>query len=97
MNFVGQSYNIAFTKKIDASEQLSLEQVDIHAPWGGVVPALASEAHRNAMDGTVQEVLLQAGVQESSLDAVAVTIGPGLSMCLKVYIASGYEILPEPK
>lgn len=49
------------------------------------MPSLASEAHRNAMDGTVQEVLRQAGVQESDLEAIAVTIGPGLSMCLKVH------------
>ena len=36
------------------------------------------------MDGTVDEVLRQAGLKEAQLHAVAVTIGPGLSMCLKV-------------
>ena len=36
------------------------------------------------MDGTVAEVLRQAGLEESQLHAVAVTVGPGLSMCLKV-------------
>jgi N6-L-threonylcarbamoyladenine synthase len=59
-------------------------QVDIHAPWGGVVPNLASEAHKQAMEGTIQEALSQAGLEMAQLDAVAVTIGPGLSLCLKV-------------
>ena len=59
-------------------------QSDIHAPWGGVVPTLAMEAHTAAMDGTVAEALRMAGVQPADLDAVAVSIGPGLSMCLRV-------------
>ena len=59
-------------------------QVDIHAPWGGVVPSLASEAHKQAMEGVVQDALRQAGLRAQQLDAVAVTIGPGLSLCLKV-------------
>ena len=59
-------------------------QVDIHAPWGGVVPSLASEAHKQAMEGVVEDALRQAGLREQQLDAVAVTIGPGLSLCLKV-------------
>jgi len=59
-------------------------QVDVHSPWGGVVPNLASEAHKQAMDGTIQEALRQANLEMGQLDAVAVTIGPGLSLCLKV-------------
>ena len=58
-------------------------QVDIHSPWGGVVPSLAQQAHKDSMDGTVQDALQQAGVTVDQLHAVAVTIGPGLSMCLK--------------
>ena len=59
-------------------------QVDIHAPWGGVVPSLAMEAHAAAMDGTVTAALASAGVQPCDLDAVAVTVGPGLALCLQV-------------
>ena len=58
--------------------------MDIHAPWGGVVPSLAMEAHAAAMDGTVAAALASAGVQPSDLDAVAVTVGPGLALCLQV-------------
>ena len=48
------------------------------------MPTLAMEAHQSAMDTTVQEALQQAGIRADQLDAVAVSIGPGLSMCLKV-------------
>eukprot|EP00798_Chlamydomonas_sp_ICE-L_P028795 gene28795-31983_t len=58
-------------------------QAEIHAPWGGVVPMLAMEAHQEAIDRCVEEALEKAGVAASDLDAVAVTLGPGLGMCLK--------------
>lgn len=59
-------------------------QADIHAAWGGVVPKLAQEAHEAAIDGCVDAALAAAGVTPDQLDAVAVTIGPGLSLCLRV-------------
>lgn len=67
-----------------AKLQALATQVDIHAPWGGVVPNLAMEAHAAAMDGTVAAALARAGVQPCDLDAVAVTVGPGLALCLQV-------------
>ena len=48
------------------------------------MPKLAQEAHEAAMDSTVNSALQQAGVHASALEAVAVTVGPGLSLCLKV-------------
>ena len=59
-------------------------QVDIHAAWGGVVPKLAQEAHESVIDGCVERVLSAAGVSPADLAAIAVTIGPGLSLCLRV-------------
>lgn len=59
-------------------------QAEIHAPWGGVVPKLAQEAHERAIDEVVALALSRAGVGGGDIDAVAVTIGPGLSLCLKV-------------
>lgn len=70
-------------------------QQDIHAPWGGVVPTLAMEAHKAAIDSAVDEVLQQAGVTADELLAVAVTQGPGLSMCLKVPTA-WQEVIQQP-
>lgn len=59
-------------------------QAGVHEQWGGVVPRLAQEAHRAAIDATVDEALRRAGVAPSALSAVAVTVGPGLSLCLEV-------------
>ena len=59
-------------------------QADVHAAYGGVVPNLAMEAHKAAMDSCVENSLQQAGITAQDLSAVAVSIGPGLSPCLQV-------------
>ena len=59
-------------------------QADVHAAYGGVVPNLAMEAHKAAMDSGVEDALQQAGITAQDLTAVAVSIGPGLSPCLQV-------------
>ena len=59
-------------------------QTEIHAAWGGVVPKLAQEAHEAAIDACIEEALFAANISPSDLDAIAVTIGPGLSLCLRV-------------
>ena len=59
-------------------------QADVHAAHGGVVPNLAMEAHKAAMDSCVEDALQQAGITAQDLSAVAVSIGPGLSPCLQV-------------
>ena len=64
----------------------------IHAPWGGVVPNLAQEAHKAAIDDVVATALRNAGVGASRLDAVAVTVGPGLSMCLRVGVVAAQDV-----
>ena len=49
---------------------------------GGVVPSLAAQNHRHNLPIVVEDVLQHAPVD--SLDAVALTIGPGLAPCLGV-------------
>jgi len=53
-----------------------------HARFGGVVPEIASRAHLEALVPTVRAALAEAGVARP--DAVATTIGPGLSGALLV-------------
>lgn len=55
-----------------------LSQDGIHAPYGGVVPELASREHLRAIDGVVAESLAAAGARVSDIEAFAVTQGPGL-------------------
>jgi N6-L-threonylcarbamoyladenine synthase len=60
-----------------------------HAPYGGVVPELASRDHLRAVSGVVEAVLAEAGVAPEDLDAVAATAGPGLVGSLLVGLSFG--------
>jgi len=53
-------------------------QDDIHRPYGGVVPELASRNHVITIDPVVQRTLASAGCELSDIDGIAVTRGPGL-------------------
>ena len=59
-------------------------QVDVHARYGGIVPEVASRQHVLSMLPIYREALDRAGVSPRSLDAVAVTVGPGLAGALLV-------------
>ncbi len=61
-------------------------QIATHARYGGVVPELASREHLRAIVPVVRAAVEQAGVGFRSLDAVAVTAGPGLAGALLVGI-----------
>mmetsp|Transcript_66691 Transcript_66691/g.124565 ORF Transcript_66691/g.124565 Transcript_66691/m.124565 type:complete len:679 (-) Transcript_66691:97-2133(-) len=67
-------------------------QAGIHSQWGGVVPKLAQEAHSKAIDTTVEEALKRAGTRPEDLTAVAVTVGPGLGLCLEVGVRKALKI-----
>ena len=53
-------------------------QIQLHSPYGGVVPELASRRHTETIYPVVDQALKQAGVSLDQLDAIAVTQGPGL-------------------
>jgi N6-L-threonylcarbamoyladenine synthase len=53
-------------------------QDDVHAPYGGVVPELASRRHLEVIVPVVEKALADAGVTLGDLDGIAVTYGPGL-------------------
>ena len=55
-----------------------LSQIEQHAPYGGVVPEIASRAHLEHLDRLIGEAMVEADVAFGDLDAVAVTAGPGL-------------------
>lgn len=62
-------------------------QIATHQPYGGVVPELASREHLRAIVPVVREALADAGQTYQSVDAVAVTQGPGLAGALLVGIS----------
>jgi N6-L-threonylcarbamoyladenine synthase len=55
-----------------------LSQDEIHAPFGGVVPELASRQHIRSLGYVVEEGLRRAGRSLKDIDLFAVTQGPGL-------------------
>jgi N6-L-threonylcarbamoyladenine synthase len=62
-------------------------QIARHQPYGGVVPELASREHLRAIVPVVRQALAEAGQTYSSVDAIAVTQGPGLAGALLVGIS----------
>jgi N6-L-threonylcarbamoyladenine synthase len=55
-----------------------LSQIDMHAPYGGVVPELAARAHLSQLDRLIEQALSEAEIRLDEIDAVAATSGPGL-------------------
>jgi N6-L-threonylcarbamoyladenine synthase len=64
-------------------------QADVHRPYGGVVPELASRDHVRAVSAVVEAALGQADVPAEALCGVAVTAGPGLVGSLLVGLSFG--------
>src|SRR5215471_1628600 len=62
-------------------------QIATHQPYGGVVPELASREHLRAIVPVVRQALAEAGESYDSVDAIAVTQGPGLAGALLVGIS----------
>jgi N6-L-threonylcarbamoyladenine synthase len=63
-------------------------QVDLHARYGGVVPEIASRAHVELLTPVIAQALVEAGVNDDSVDAVAATVGPGLVGSLLVGVST---------
>lgn len=72
--------------------QVVASQADLLAQYGGVAPKMAEEAHSRAIDEVTQSALDKANLTANDLSAVAVTIGPGLSLCLRVGVRKAREI-----
>ena len=62
-------------------------QIATHQPYGGVVPELASREHLRAIVPVVRQALAESGKTFETIDALAVTQGPGLAGSLLVGIS----------
>jgi len=62
-------------------------QFATHQPYGGVVPELASREHLRAIVPVVRQALVESNHTYESVDAIAVTQGPGLAGALLVGIS----------
>ena len=64
-------------------------QHEVHGPYGGVVPELASRDHLRSVSRVVEAALERAGLEAADLHGVAVTAGPGLMGSLLVGLSFG--------
>ncbi len=67
-------------------------QVDLHRPYGGVVPELASRNHLQLIDTVITEALGASRCTLHDIDAVAATYGPGLASSLLIGLNTGKGI-----
>ena len=72
----------------DVRANLVSSQVKLHEKYGGIVPEIASRAHIESIRPIVEETLAAAGVAYRDLDAIAVTVGPGLVGSLLVGVTA---------
>ena len=63
-------------------------QAELHAPYGGVVPEVASRRHLELVTPVIREALDRAGATLDDVERVAVTQGPGLIGALLVGLAA---------
>ncbi|UCF69646.1 MAG: tRNA (adenosine(37)-N6)-threonylcarbamoyltransferase complex transferase subunit TsaD [Acidobacteriota bacterium] len=59
-------------------------QIELHAPYGGIVPEIAARQHLEAIEPVIDRALERAGRRLSDIGGIAVTCGPGLIGCLLV-------------
>ena len=80
MKAMGDASNASFEVLADNSNS----QIKIHIPYGGVYPVLAKREHAKNLPILLQTSLKQAKLEKKKkpVDAIAVTYGPGLEMCL---------------
>jgi N6-L-threonylcarbamoyladenine synthase len=72
----------------DVLSSVVSSQVDLHAQYGGVVPEIASRAHLELLNPVIARAIVEAGVDDRRIDAVAATVGPGLIGALLVGVSA---------
>lgn len=70
----------------------TFSQVQIHRPYGGVVPEIASRNHLETVNEMVDQALKEAGLQPHQIDAIAVTNRPGLVGALLVGVSAAKSL-----
>lgn len=72
--------------------QVVASQINVHSPYGGVVPELASRKHVEAIIPVIDQALRESGCFIDDIDALGVTCGPGLVGSLLIGIAAAKAI-----
>lgn len=70
-------------------------QVNFHKKYGGVVPSVAREKHKEFIDPVVEKALKVSKCSLDDIDVLAVTYGPGLAIALEVGIKKIKELFQK--
>ena len=57
--------------------------MNLYFRTGGVVPVVAADLHRDNLQRVTDLALEESGLQIEDVDVIAVTVGPGLALCLQ--------------
>lgn len=82
----------AVTEENKVLANIVSSQVEYHQKYGGVVPHLARQIHQKLIEEVIKKSLKQARKDLNQLDALAVTIGPGLPPALEVGVKKIKEL-----
>ena len=77
-------------RKVIANNVIS--QIELHKEYGGVKPSVAKFAHEEVIDELIERTLKDANTKIENIDAIAVTIGPGLVISLLVGFKKAKEL-----
>jgi N6-L-threonylcarbamoyladenine synthase len=72
----------------DVVSSVVSSQIEIHDDFGGVVPEIASRAHLQTLNPVIARAIVEAGIDEERIDAVAATHGRGLIGALLVGVSA---------
>lgn len=64
-------------------------QIDLHRPYGGVVPEMASRQHLITISDIIKAAITEAHLDWADLDGIAATCAPGLVGALLVGLTAG--------
>jgi N6-L-threonylcarbamoyladenine synthase len=67
-------------------------QISFHKKWGGVKPSVAREKHKEFIDDCIRKALVSAQLKFEQIDAIGITIGPGLAVALEIGILKTKEL-----
>ncbi len=77
---------------VEVLSSVIFSQIDLHSPYGGVVPEIASRSHVEVIPSVIEEAISKSGLGWGGLDAIAVTYGPGLASSLLVGISTAKSL-----
>lgn len=80
---------VAIVRNRQVLSNVVSSQIQVHQPYGGVVPEVASRHHVEMVNWVIEQALQQAGLSWSSIDGIAATCAPGLVGALLVGLTAG--------